>query len=71
MIGSDERLATVSRDVDIQVVVASPRTREQETVFEEAQQVFTELGVSVHELDDVDAVGTQAASLLRGSSSHP
>lgn len=70
VVGSDERLTTVSRDVDIQVVVASPRTREQGAVFEEAQQVFTELGVSVHELDDVDAVGARAASLLRGSSSH-
>jgi hypothetical protein len=67
---SDERLTTVSCDVDLQVVVASPKSREQETVFNEAQEVFTELSVSVHNLDDVDAVGAQAAKLLRGASSH-
>jgi hypothetical protein len=70
VVSSDERLTTVSRDVDLQVVVASPQTPEQETVFEEAQQVFSELGVSMHDLDDVDAVGAQAAKLLRRSSSH-
>lgn len=68
--GFDECVTTVSNDVDLQVVVASPKTREQETVFAEAQQVFTELGVSVHDLDDVDAVGARAAKLLRNSSAH-
>jgi DUF3037 family protein len=64
VVGPDERIVTVSSNVDLQVVVASPKTREQETVFEEAQQVFTELGVSVHDLGDVDAVGAQATKLL-------
>lgn len=34
------------------------------------QAVLRFLDVSVHELDDVDAMGAQAARLLRGSSSH-
>lgn len=70
VIDSDDRLATVSSDVDLRVVIASPKTPRQETIFEEAQQVFSELRVSVHDLDDVDAVSIQAANLLRDSP-HP
>jgi DUF3037 family protein len=66
VVGSDERLTPVLRDVDIQVVVASPRTREQTVVFNEAQQVFTELHIKVHDLEDVAAVGTRAAQLIQG-----
>ena len=66
VVGSDERLTPVLRDVDIQVVVASPRTREQAIVFNEAQQVFTELHIAVHDLEDVAAVGTRAAQLIQG-----
>jgi hypothetical protein len=54
----------------VTTVAAMANSREQGTVFEEAQEVFTELGVSVHNLDDVDAVGAQAVKLLRGASSH-
>lgn len=70
VVDSNERFTTVSRDVDVQVIVASPKTRNQEIIFEEAQQVFTELDVSVHDLDDVDEIGARAAELLRGSSSY-
>jgi len=69
VIGPDERLASVFHDVDLQAVIASPRTPQQVAVYEEANQVFTELDVSVHDLAAVDAVGIQAAKLLHGSSS--
>jgi len=66
VVGSDEHLTPVLRDVNIQVVVASPRTREQTVVFNEAQQVFTELHIAVHDLEDVAAVGIRAAQLIQG-----
>lgn len=65
IIDTEDRVSTVSKSVDIHVVVASPKTQDQKEVYSEAQQVFRELEVAVHALDEVDVVGTQAAELLR------
>lgn len=57
-------LSDITPDVDVQVVVVHPQTSDQVRAYEEADQVFRQLRVTVHELGEVDAVGTQAAELL-------
>ena len=54
----------VERDVELEVVVVLPVTPRQEKVFDEANQVFRELGVNVHGIEDVDAVSARAAELV-------
>ncbi|TMR35550.1 DUF3037 domain-containing protein [Actinomadura geliboluensis] len=54
----------IERDVDVEVVIAPPTTPGQQQVFEEAGQVFDQVGARVSTLDDVEAVGTRAAELL-------
>jgi hypothetical protein len=58
------KLAPIPPDVAVQVVVVRPQTAAQERVYDEADQVFKELRVSVHDLDHVDVVGRQAAELV-------
>jgi len=60
--------STIAKDVDLEVVVAEPQSDPQTAVYEEAQQVFRELGAAVHQLGDVTAVAERAADLVRG---HP
>jgi hypothetical protein len=64
VLADDTRVSQIGRDVDIQVVVAPPLTRQQRDVFEEAEQVFGELNVTVNDLDSVDDVGRRAAALV-------
>jgi hypothetical protein len=60
-------VSAITPDVDVQVVVVQPKTGEQRNAYDEADQVFKQLRVAVHELDDVDAVGTRAAELVSGT----
>jgi hypothetical protein len=62
--GSHDQIARVDRDVDLQILFAPPRTREQQDVFEEARQVFSELRASVHALNEADMIGARAAELV-------
>ncbi len=64
LLGPANLTSDVASDVDLQVVVAKPRTKDQQDVYGEAQQVFDELGVVVHDLNDVDAIGRRAAELI-------
>lgn len=59
-----DRVVDLPRDVDVQVVVAGPRTMEQEKAFDEATQVFSDLGVEVSSFDQAEGVGVRAAELL-------
>jgi hypothetical protein len=54
----------ITSNVDVRVVVVPPQTGEQRRAWEEADQVFRELKVAVHNLDEVDAVATEAAKLV-------
>lgn len=64
VVDADGNVSTVSSDVDVEVVVASPTNKTQEVVYEEAQQVFSGVGAKVHNLEQVDDVGARAADLL-------
>lgn len=59
----------VTRDVDLEVVMVPPETSEQERIFDEAQQVFRKLDVSLRGIDDADEVGARAAELMRTQNS--
>ncbi|MFC7387015.1 DUF3037 domain-containing protein [Sphaerisporangium rhizosphaerae] len=59
------RVSEVAPDVDLQVVIATPETPQQDTAYEEAEQVFRALGADVHAVEDVGAVSARAASLIR------
>lgn len=61
---SDSHVSTISSDVDLQVVVALPKTGEQTEAFEEATQVFTELGATVNETQSAQDVADRAAELI-------
>jgi Protein of unknown function (DUF3037) len=67
LISATNQIRHISPDVDVEVVVARPRTAEQVRAYEEAQQVFDQLNASVRDLEDVDAVGRQAAELVAKS----
>ena len=58
----------VAPDVDLEVVVVLPKTPEQERIYDEAQQVFQELNVSLRGIDNADEVATRAAELMRAQS---
>ncbi|MER6830118.1 DUF3037 domain-containing protein [Streptosporangium sp. NPDC000563] len=62
---NNQRVSTIDRNVDLQVVIAPPETSAQEHVFEEAQEIFASLSAQVHSLEDVEAVGARAEMLLR------
>jgi hypothetical protein len=65
VIAADNHVSELGKDVDLQVAVAPPRTDDQRRVYEEAEQVFAELNVAVHSLDEVDAIGSRAAELVQ------
>lgn len=65
VVAADNRVSGLTREVDLQVAVAPPRTADQRKVYEESEQVFADLGVAVHLLDEVDAIGTRAAELAQ------
>ncbi|GAA0430547.1 hypothetical protein Acor_46260 [Acrocarpospora corrugata] len=56
--------STVDQSVDLQVVVAPPETPEQREVYQEAEEVFGNLHVGVHPVEEVNAIGVRAAELL-------
>ncbi|GAA2845543.1 hypothetical protein [Nonomuraea rubra] len=58
-------VSRITRDVDLEVVVAPPETPEEMRAYEEAEQVFENLGAEVHSSQDVGAVSTKAAELAR------
>lgn len=64
LINGDGYVTVVPTDVDVQVAVAAPKSQEQDRAFAEAQQVFADLEVPVHALDDIEAIGLRAAELL-------
>jgi hypothetical protein len=64
VVSVDDRISSVAQDVDLEVVVIQPRTPEQRLVYQEALQVFAQIGAAVHDLEDVDAVGSRAAELV-------
>ncbi|MFI0417633.1 DUF3037 domain-containing protein [Spongiactinospora sp. 9N601] len=68
LVDTEGRLSSVARDVDLQIVIATPETSEQEAAYEEADQVFRMLHAGVHPVEDVAAVGARAAGLVRGIS---
>lgn len=61
----NDQISKISKNVDLQVVVAPPVTAEQMDAFEEAQQVFSNLGAGVHSLEDVGAVVSRAVDLVK------
>lgn len=61
---ANNHVSTINRNVDLQVVIASPETEEQNIVYEEAQEVFDRLSAEVHPLEEAEAVGTRAVALL-------
>ena len=67
IVSADEQVSDIAPDVDLQVVIARPKTVDQRRAYEEAEQVFNQLSVSVRDLDEVDAVGRQAAELIAKS----
>jgi len=65
LVDAQGQLSTVTQNVDLQIVVATPETPEQEAAYEEAEQVFRMLRAGVHPVEDVAAVSTRAADLVR------
>jgi Protein of unknown function (DUF3037) len=64
VVAVDDHVSGVAKDVELEVVVIRPRTQQQNLVYEEALQVFTQIEASVHDLEDVDSVGRRAAELV-------
>jgi hypothetical protein len=70
LIDANDAVAGVAAGVDLQVVVAPPVTSgqgDQQEAYQEASQVFAQLGASVHDLADVSQVGQRAAEILSDS----
>ena len=57
-------VSTIASDVDLQVVVAQPKTNAQIQAFAEATQVFDDLEATVHDTTSVDEVANRAAELI-------
>jgi hypothetical protein len=64
VISAGETVSGIPRDVDVQVVVAEPKSGQQIRAYEEASQVFAQVGASVRTLDEADDVGRHAADLV-------
>lgn len=64
VISAGETVSRISRNVDVQVIVAEPRTGEQIRAYEEARQVFSQVGAHVRTLREADEVGRTAAALV-------
>lgn len=60
----DDRVSDIPSNIDLQVVVAPPKTSDQGRVYEEAAQVFDELGASVTDFSDARGVGARALQLM-------
>jgi hypothetical protein len=71
VVTSGETISKISRNVDVQVVVAEPLTGEQTRAYEEASQVFAQVGASVRTIDDADQVTRHAAELLSKAGYQP
>jgi hypothetical protein len=65
LVDAQGQLSSVAKNVDLQIVVATPESSEQEAAYEEAEQVFRMLKADVHPVEDVAAVSTRAADLVR------
>ena len=65
LVDAQGRLSTISKNVDLQIVVATPETPEQEAAYEEAEQVFHMLKADVHPVENVAAVSNRAADLVQ------
>ncbi len=65
---SDSQVSTIAPDVDLQIVVAPPKTAEQTEAFEEASQVFEELRATVNDTKSAQNVADRAVELI--SSAH-
>lgn len=59
-----DEVSDIALDVDLRIVIAPPETDLQTETFEEAEQVFYEVGATVHELEAVDEVAERAAALI-------
>lgn len=67
VVGTEGHVSSLKSEVDLEVVVALPKTKDQQDAFEEATQVFDQLNASVRSLDEVDLVGVRAAELVAAS----
>ena len=61
---TDAWSGAVEPDVDVEVVVAEPRTPRQTDAYLEAAEIFSQLKVSVHSLSDVERVSERADEIL-------
>lgn len=57
-------MSAITKDVAIDVLCAPPATTLQEQTFEEARQVFNDIGAELHMFGDEGDVGRKAKSLL-------
>jgi hypothetical protein len=64
LVGQEGRLSAIRKDVAIDVLCAPPATTLQEQTFEEARQVFNDIGAELHMFGDEGNVGRKAKSLL-------
>lgn len=65
-----QEVSSIDRDVDVEVVIAPPRSRDQAKVYAEASQVFAEVGAVVTEFGHSREVGERAAALLAKAAGH-
>lgn len=52
-----------SKDVNLQILVAPPETSAQSAVYEEAKEIFEDIGGEIRTLDDVAAIAERAQGL--------
>jgi len=64
VLGAENWVRPVDPTVDIEVVVTLPTGVAQRSAYDEAHEVFVQLGASVRQLQDVDVVARNAAELL-------
>ncbi|MEV5888271.1 hypothetical protein [Nonomuraea fuscirosea] len=65
LVDAQGQLSTIAENVDLQIVVATPEISEQEVAYEEAEQVFRMLKADVRPVEDIAAISTRAADLVR------
>lgn len=65
VVDSIGRVSSIDSNVDLQVLVAPPETSDQAVAFEEAEQVFADVGAEVHVAYEVGQVGARAAELAQ------
>jgi hypothetical protein len=64
VVDAQSRASRIDRGVDVEVVIAPPKTPGQQRVYEEAHQIFDQIGAQINTLDEVNVVGSRAAELL-------